>query len=328
MAYYVLMTLWLKYDNKFLQDGLGAQALRQSVISGVAQYFGCKFIYTQIFSPQQHFSSNFNTIEEIKEQSRTVSDYFNFNYESSLPRKFDKRLKIKDLMPFEFLELLARYKFSRSDVLLEIGFPFYLLHRFPNCLKHLPGIYQRSRQRKVSVSDNNLVVHLRIGYGNLVTNNGTPRHLPIQYFVDVLRTVFIRRNLSRDSKVIIHTDAPEKSTTFRIISEHTLNELTSQGVTNGTADVILQPPDLSSIKSLFSEFNLEIKYGADWIETFEDMAEAQILLMARSAYSYLSGIYNPNTVIWPNNHGHSKLRNWISSNEIGVDATKFQLIKG
>ena len=322
------MTLWLKYDNKFLQDGLGAQALRQSVISGIAQYFGCKFIYSQILSPHQHFSSNFNTIQDIQEQSRTVSDFFNFNNEFSFPKKFDKRLKIKDLMPFEFLELLARYKFSRSDVLLEIAFPFYLLHRFPNSLKHLPGIYQKSMQRRVSVSDYSLVVHLRIGYGNLVTSNGLPRHLPIQYFLDTLRTVFIRRNISRDSKVIIHTDAPEKSTVFKIISEVTLKELTSQGVTNGNPEVILQPPDLSSIKSLFSEFNLEIKYGADWIETFEDMAEAQILLMARSAYSYLSGIYNPNTVIWPNNHGHSKLKNWISSNDIGVDATKFQLIMG
>ena len=322
------MTLWLKYDNKFLQDGLGAQALRQSVISGIAQYFGCKFIYSQILSPHQHFSSNFNTIQDIQEQSRTVSDFFNFNNEFSFPKKFDKRLKIKDLMPFEFLELLARYKFSRSDVLLEIAFPFYLLHRFPNSLKHLPGIYQKSMQRRVSVSDYSLVVHLRIGYGNLVTTNGLPRHLPIQYFLDTLRTVFIRRNISRDSKVIIHTDAPEKSTVFKIISEVTLKELTSQGVTNGNPEVILQPPDLSSIKSLFSEFNLEIKYGADWIETFEDMAEAQILLMARSAYSYLSGIYNPNTVIWPNNHGHSKLKNWISSNDIGVDATKFQLIMG
>ena len=322
------MTLWLKYDNKFLQDGLGAQALRQSVISGIAQYFGCKFIYSQILSPHQHFSSNFNTIQDIQEQSRTVSDFFNFNNEFSFPKKFDKRLKIKDLMPFEFLELLARYKFSRSDVLLEIAFPFYLLHRFPNSLKHLPGIYQKSIQRRVSVSDYSLVVHLRIGYGNLVTTNGLPRHLPIQYFLDTLRTVFIRRNISRDSKVIIHTDAPEKSTVFKIISDVTLKELTSQGVTNGNPEVILQPPDLSSIKSLFSEFNLEIKYGADWIETFEDMAEAQILLMARSAYSYLSGIYNPNTVIWPNNHGHSKLKNWISSNDIGVDATKFQLIMG
>jgi len=322
------MTLWLKYDNKFLQDGLGAQALRQSVISGIAQYFGCKFIYTSITSPHQHFSSNFNAIQDIQEQSRTVTDFFNFNNESFFPKKFDKILKIKDLMPLEFLELLARYKFSRPDVLLEIAFPFYLLHRFPNSLKYLPGIYQKSKQRRVSVSDYSLVVHLRIGYGNLVKTNGSPRHLPIQYFLDILRTDFIRRNVSRDSKVIIHTDAPERSTVFKIISEVTLNELTSQGVTNGNPEVILQPPDLSSIKSLFSEFNLEIKYGADWIETFEDMAEAQILLMARSAYSYLSGIYNPNTVIWPNNHGHSKLKNWISSKDIGVDANSFQLIMG
>ena len=281
-----------------------------------------------MISPHQHLSSNLNTIQDIQEQSRTVTDFFNFNDESSFPKKFDKILKIKDLMPFEFLELLARYKFSRSDVLLEIAFPFYLLHRFPNCLKHLPRIYQKSRQRRVSVSDYSLVVHLRIGYGNLVKTNGSSRHLPTQYHLDALRTDFIRRNVSRDSKVIIHTDAPETSTVFKIISEVTLNELTSQGVTNGNPEVILQPPDLSSIKSLFSEFNLEIKYGADWIETSQDMAEAQILLMARSAYSYLSGICNPNTVIWPNNHGHSKLKNWISSKDIRVDVTKFQLIMG
>jgi hypothetical protein len=197
-------------------------------------------------------------------------------------------------------------------------------------MKFLPGVL-----RSKFALDNSLtsrcrliVVHLRFGYGGLVKVNAQPRHLPVDYYFHVISKLIENGDITKKDKIIVHTDAPQEKSVFKILSEVTREELISQGVTDGNSEVLLEPANLDILKELLIGYVFEIKHGADWIETFLDMANASTLIMARSAFSYLGALYNPNVVIWPNNHGHAKLRKWTSSVRIGVDANDFSLALG
>jgi hypothetical protein len=104
-----MVGLWLKYDNNFLQDGLGSQALRQSVIFGLSKYFNCEYVNSELNTPHQHYASGFNTLEDLDKHNQRLSEFFQFK--SSIPPKnFKNEFRIKDLTPTELFKFLALCK--------------------------------------------------------------------------------------------------------------------------------------------------------------------------------------------------------------------------
>jgi len=51
-------------------------------------------------------------------------------------------------------------------------------------------------------------------------------------------------------------------------------------------------------------------HQAPIVKTFSDWAFAKVFIMSTSSLSYVAGMFNQNRVIYPNGHGHSKLKRW------------------
>jgi len=322
------MTLLLQYDNSVLQDGFGAQALRLVALKGIADFFGCTYLSTTMLTEHEHFSTGASSLDELQGFAYKVNEFFTFgeNYRVVRPNIVFKE---RDLSSKSFAKKLIRYKYSRDIALLQTVVPYSLVRRFPKCLRGIPKLVRDKNANQFGRHEPlDVVIHIRMGYGASVVQNAQGRHLPFNYYLSLLRSLVEKDLVKLTDRIILHTDLPRNNSNWKVKTSVQREELKSQGLSLRGDEVEVKGENLELIFSEFRDFNLTVKYCADWFETLIDMSQAETLVMARSAFSYLAATMNPNRVIWPNNHGHPLLHNWMSSKTLGVDANYFSLIPG
>lgn len=69
-------------------------------------------------------------------------------------------------------------------------------------------------------------------------------------------------------------------------------------------------------KSLTQQNNINLHLDTDAFDTFHHLCNADILVISKSAFSYLAGIYNKNKVVYPALFFHPPLDNWINFYDI------------
>lgn len=322
------MTLLIQYDNRVLQDGFGAQALRLVALKGIADYFGCTYLNADMLTEHEFFSTGASSIYDLKSFANKVNEFFTFG-EVSKSTKPKVVIRERDLSSKALVKYLLRYKYSRDIALLQTVVPYSVVNRFPKSLSGLPKLIRDNNAKEFRRHEPlDLVIHIRMGYGASIVKNGQGRHLPFEYYLRLLKSLAEKGLVKPSDRIIIHTDLPREDSKWNVKTSVQREELISQGLFLNGDEVEVKGENLEAIFSEFREFNLTVKYCADWFETLIDMSQAETLVMARSAFSYLAATLNPNKVIWPNNHGHPLLHNWISSKTLGVDANHFSLISG
>jgi hypothetical protein len=321
------MPLFLTYDSETITDGYGAQLLRILGIFAISKTYGCRYLHTGITETVEEFSHQVNSEQELHRLTKSVNSFFALPSSLS-PIAFDKVIYIKSPGFKEFLKIIIRYKYSRHNVLLKLCLPFRILHL-------TPGIYECATKE---ICKNNfeifdqwpapeLVLHLRMSHGRQNVPETQPRrHLPISYFRDTLKKLSEDSRKIKAKKISVHTDLSSKEVNWRptektLLQEVSLGEVAKDGV------IRVQAHDVSKFFSDFSNYEFEVRYCDDFFSTFLDMATCHTLVQARSALSYLAGLFNKNLVIWPSSHGHPKLKKWKSSDDLGIHLRE-QLIRG
>ena len=320
--------LYLKYDNSVMRDGIGAQALRIVTLRAIANFFKCGYIHAPMTQIDEHFSDQFQSHDDIQLQLQLVNEFFSFET-SKIPESFHKEVSVHELGNRYFLKLLKESFLTRHNILANICLPFSILNRLPQIMNGTPKFMRETQPNFFSnLSPLDVVVHLRMGYGDSVTKNAKGRYLPYDFYVDLMKSVIKRNKIHKDRKIIIHTDLSPTNVKWKVLTSSTRKELVNLGI-ELNADVFeISGVDLSKIFGLQIDHEIEYRYCDDFFTTLSDMSQARTLIMGRSALSYLAGLMNPNQVIWPNNHGHPKMTWWTSSIEYGVNATKYRLIAG
>lgn len=320
--------LYLKYDNSAMRDGIGAQALRIVILKAVSDFFRCGYLNSPMTHINETFADGYKNSAEIDLRLRQVNDFFRYGLTEE-SQTFSTHKKIHLLTNKELLKLLLSNSIRGSDALAEVCLPFPILDRFPFVMNQTPRKFRMMHPDFFSEREAlDVVVHLRMGYGEAVKQNAKGRYLPFDYYVDILNRLLKNEKITKSSRVVVHTDLPSTDTEWQILTPNIQEELKTLGIK--LKDNIFRVPgiDLSEVFSHRIKRDLEFRYCDDFFSTLLDMSQAKLLVMGRSAFSYLAGLMNPNQVIWPNNHGHPKMTWWKSSIETGVDATKYRLIEG
>lgn len=324
------MSLYLTYDNTSLCDGYGAQLLRIFGIYSLATVTMTPYIHSPIVETIEEFAHQTHDQNELDYLTKKVNDFFALPG-ADLPINFDRVFAKRTMSLREFLKLYLRYHlFSRKKNLLKLVLPFDIINRVPSLsLIAVKQVKKRNFDTFKKHPKLDFVMHVRLGYGqkSKVSKMAPKRFLPSVYYANILTALSQKGAFEgQQDKLVVHTDVSEK----RVVWEPTPKRL-KQNIDFGEfvyeGRVNVEPTDISGVIPHHLSAKYEIRYCDDFIMTFLDMANSRNLVMSRSAFSYLAALFNLGFVVWPENHGHAKLRKWKSSRRFGV-RTDFDLIPG
>lgn len=304
------MALFLTYDAEAQQDGVGAQLIRIFGIYSISRAFRIGYIHTPILNIIEEVSHNFKS--EIASQSfkTKVNDYFQID--SFCPIKIDSVKIYKQISFWQLLKLIILYKHSKTCVVVKVLYPFKITDRIPNIYNYAKNYFWEKHADKLRITPG-IVAHVRFGYGFLYTDeiNMRAKHLPLSYFRDIIKCLQDHSHGTTKRKITIHTDFKRYSEIWTP-AQHEIAKVL-KGSNGGQDSVYIPGVDLHQKLELPSDNKTIVKYSEDFFDTFYEMCTAEIFVMGRSALSYLAAIINPNFVIYPENHGHSSLPDWVSS---------------
>jgi len=303
------MGLTLTYDNLAKQDGIGAQLQRIFGIYSISKKFHLGYLHSPIIETAEELAHNVSSDQELKKLLEQINTTFNFPSHSSV--NFDEEIFIHNLNVKILFEVYLRSLITKRNILLRVCLPFGVIDKHPNWYEYA-GSYLRStlpitRPQKLK----QVVVHVRHGYKPIVGKNDSsaPRFLPLTYYSDALKNILKMQNLDINNEIVVHTDIPDKSGHWKPFQDSKLSELASIGYQIDKNTLAFKGIDLRN--NYFSDFpNLTVKYCAPILETLYDMMNADVLLMSRSSFSYISGIVNEKSVYIPRSHGHAKMSRW------------------
>lgn len=306
------MALYLSYDGEAQQDGVGAQIIRILGVYSISKAFRIGYIHTPIKNIIEEVSHNFSSNTSSTNFKNMVNEFFQISHFS--PSRIDSYKIYKELTLWQLLKLVIVYKYSKSSVVVKIAFPFKITDRMPGIYKHAKNYFWAKHQDLLKVKPG-VVVHIRFGYGFLYTEKiyMRNRHLPLSYFRDIIISLQDESLNANRSNVTIHTDLKHKNEIWKPSQPEVARAL--KKLNGGKEAVLITGVDIQKKLNLPKGINVEVKYSQDFFDCFLDMCTAEIFVMGRSALSYLAGILNPNMVIYPESHGHRRLKNWVSSNK-------------
>lgn len=314
------MTIFLRYDNTNLQDGIGAQELRIVGVYALSKAFGLGYIHNPVIRVIEDIGQD---LEGGKSQSELMSSFnafFNFPATKKSPSN-PTYLDIKTISLRKLISLLLKYRFSRKDVVVSVLLPQGILDRLP-MLYEIAARKLRTMNKGLlaSHSTSEMVLHVRRGYDEKYAdlNYARMRHLPFTYFTDMLTSLAAKKILTGKTQILVHTDLVNKLTKWSPSQQGIIDGYFLNSGKKGDSEIVLEPYDLSKEISFPENSKYEILYCADLFDAFLDMSTTPILIQGKSAFSYLAGIVNPNLVIFPPLQKTAKLRRWKSHENFGV----------
>lgn len=320
------MTLYITYDNETQQDGLGAQALRITGIYAIAKVFGIRYTHSPILKVIEEYSHKLDSHSDLQAMIEKTNKFFAFP-DAAPPKGVPKIIKIRNPGVKQLLSYRLKYLLSKEEITLAVLLPFGVTDRWP--ILYTQAIrYLRKLNHTQLNSQDFVVAHVRWGYGYFYSDQNyiRPRHLPFSYFTDVLRQVSLRYFKSSSFKIVVHTDLSPKDTTWRPAQQQVMNNYRKLVSQSSKEQINIPGVDISKKVEFPLNSEVTIKYCHEFFETFLDMCTCKILVQGTSAFSYLAGLINSNTVIWPAQHKHKKIPRWISANKFGVSLREEMMI--
>lgn len=319
------MALFITYDNKSLQDGIGAQALRITGIFAISRKYKINYIHSPIVRVAEEVAHNFHSTADSQTLIHQVNDFFRFPDSMRKPKSNHLEIYLRQPTVLRLLLIRLRSFFSLRDITVKILFPFSIMDKSPASYKFSQN-FLRIHNREILEQHQSraIVLHVRWGYGWMYTapTNLRKKFIPAWYYLRIVEELLQQKFRGDFCDVHIHTDAIRQTFNWKPANKDVLSQYAQLHSLNEVAEIEIDGIDLSKIFKSNSFRNYVIYYAAPFFETFLDMCNAQHLIMSCSAFSYLAGIINSNEVIYPMTHGHAKLRNWISSTELGVPLDK------
>lgn len=323
------MGLYLTYNNG-VGDGIGAQALRQTALFALTRFTGTKYIHSDILEISEEFAHESNFTEDKTTSANQIKKLFTFPSDLK-PSKFDFIKEVENLNWRTFLRFYLLSFVFRKNILLKVLLPFKILDRAPFIYKYAKTYIQNRMDEMIDhVQTADIVVHARYGYGAVWNPSASATRrifLKPSYFTKVISELSRRKKIPIPARLKIHTDlsptdvewTPRDPRTLQMFREIARNELNQK--------IVIRGRNLSEEFPSMPNMETEIVYcGNTWL-AFVEMCRAPILVMGRSAFSYLAGLVNGNLVIAPTIHGHSHLPGWLSEKDLGIHIENSDLEK-
>jgi len=320
-----MMKVYLTYDNLAKQDGIGAQLQRILAIYSISKRFKLKYYHSDIIGTIEERAHSAKNPEELITLMNSVNSKFQLPTQN-LPKKYVE-VKLYNPGLKDFSRVVFRSILSKEAVLIKICLPFSIIEKYPDWYDEAGREIRRNPNHCDSKMRDQVTVHIRYGYKPIVGTNhaSTPRFLPLEYYPAALKEILRIQNLEFNTPIVVQTDIPEKSGTWKPFQKERLLELQAIGYRSHENQFDFQTIDLDQYFKEFS--NVTIKYCDNFIDALDEMSTSKYLLMSRSSFSYIAGILNPYNVYIPKLHNHAKLKRWFWDFPSGGEL-QFELLSG
>lgn len=286
--------LILEYDASALADGLGAQSIRLIGIYSIAYKYRLYYQHKPIeFIPKEEligFPYDDSKYLKVMNEVHRLTYLPNIGSPSKSTKIFTIRRRsiTRRILLKIILFAFFRRCFKAQNTKLLLCLPQGISDSVPDLLE----IGAREMRKNFSSPDRNLwedrvVIHFR---GGLRVVDALRPQLHHSYYDDAL----IQNNIRKECEsIIVHTDF-----FLTDFSKSTLGVRVKM-----FSDWIEHK--WSSVEGV------KILHYAPILEVLKDMVSCKLLIMSNSSLSYFAGLLNPNVVVWPQIHGHSKISRWI-----------------
>jgi hypothetical protein len=273
--------IYLTYHAKHpdVQDGTGAQYQRVIGIICIALRYNLNYVHTKIQTIE-----TCNGFEVDEKYINYTEEYFQFSkyFQNVESIKYDEIYEIFDPSIYEILCKNTQDK----NILIQMCMPYTICDRQPSIYSNNMVLLRQISLRngcfpslKKETTKKEIAIHIRRGDVDDINNNG--RYIPIHTYIKIIETL---KSRCKNSNITIYTE-------FNNIKN----------------------------KNEFDVFknneNITIKADIDPIQSIYEMSVADILVIGKSSFSYIAGLYNKNTVFYFN-FWHSPLDNWINVNQL------------
>lgn len=285
------LPLFIQYNNEDIIDGVGAQALRILGIFGIARQFRLNYIHQPILQlglkeeltgpkfSEDHYQELLDQVNKLFDlPSDKIPKHFSCIAINS--RNVGRKVLLGSLL-LSFLLLPLRVR-----VVLKITLPFgitnYLEDPFRTAATYVHNNIpdEKRLNRPENVLHYRTVIHSKDDNRNFLNS---------EYYTTTLLE-FLSKPHQSISSLVIHCDIYPQTLSDSLHNSRVM--------------------DFSLFCQNFQYLGIEVKPYAPFFETLFDMVFARNFFMSRSALSYLAGVLNYGTVIYPPGHGHPRLPRW------------------
>jgi hypothetical protein len=271
------MTLTLTYDNAKLHDGIGSQLQRIYGLYAVARAQGLMYQHAPIAGLSQYDYSSLRFRQCSAEELDAANAQFAIRADPI--QAWDEIVEATDITNEELLALTVQARKKR--ILAKILLPYPILERAPALYSHVKEVspYSARREQRLRVA-----IHIRRGELPFIAPS---RIVPNGYFVSVMQTI---------GRTLAALGVDYSATVF-------------------TETV---PWDCDSVDgSMFKDVQVTVRANGDAVSVLRHLAEADILVLSHSSYSYIAALLNRSAVVVYNRFWHAPLPEWIVAHSNG-----------
>lgn len=283
--------LVIEYNNEDVMDGVGSQLLRILGVYGISRKYKLHYQHRSILNCNREelmgsevdLSEFEALLSEINNLIKIDSDKHSRDFRTitSLNRKPGRKILFFYIV---YSVLLSPF---RIRLILRVTLPFGISDKTPHVYKFGAEVIRRSILLQYENQSLPCVLHYRTHLHSPEPNRAT---LNSKYYEETVHAL-IAKQLLCAKEVVIHADILQTD-----LIESKLNP---------------KIQDLVSFCKNIAPVETIVKPNSPFLETFFDMIFAEVLIMGRSALSYVAGLLNTGIVAYPPSHGHPRLAHWV-----------------
>jgi len=302
--------LFVSFDSANAVDGTGAQLQRLVSVVALSEYFGFRYISSNIKSISVHPLDPFQRESDYRAQLVRTNNFLVIpNSDLGTPDMTTvniPRLTIRILLLQAFFQVL-NHKPRRLDI-LEV----YPVTEFcPNVYEGLKCEISESVDWVETQSGGHLVLHYRQGVGGNVVYPGQkiPRQIELSRIVHQVQLLIEQETLPLLTQITVLTDAPSSISYFSPPQDQQSLWEGTPGFANGI--MTIQPMDFSELASV-AGVPVEVVRGGNPLDAIKMMAMADVLIMSKSSLSFMGALLNKGgTIFFPKSFWHKPLKTWV-----------------
>lgn len=299
----------ITFDSSHAVDGTGAQLQRLISVYALAEYFGFRYLHSEIKQVSVHAFDPFQTNELYEEYLVEINNFIQLNRISNHDQDAATFTRIQAFF-WKFMILLIRNRFQNKPLRLALLDPYEITDFRPQILESIRGRVSLATREVPHFAHRSIAIHYRQGVGGfaLYPGQNVPRETPLIQFEQVLSSIVGEVAPNSINSIIVLTDAPQDVTQYRPPAHQQSLWEGTPGYSNGM--ITIQPIDFSKLSTKF-DLPIHVLRGGNPLDAIYVMAQADFLLMSKSSLSYLGGIFNDfGTVYFPKEFWHRPLSRW------------------
>jgi hypothetical protein len=288
-------------DPTIMVDGAGSQLQRSYCTYGLSRFLKISYLHSPLIGiPYEGLAA----LEKNQSDPTLLARYnktFPIPSDLTLPRKFTRH-RLTTLDEDGFLQIQEEAKSQRTFHLIELGLPYRISDRHPEILTHVKAIspFERSSSPLFRIA-----IHVRRGDLFAVDSH---RMLPNAYYTEVANMV--TNELTKHAipfRCELHTEIP--SAPILVTPSH-------YGIGRRIEKPVLMTREMSHLEDFDDISCLEKYLNLDPIKTIALMATADLLVISRSSFSFLSAILNKKGIILYHPFWHAAPIEWIDTTHV------------